>query len=50
VQRLAEDPLEQFIGALSSQRPDWADHHDQYLGKAVADTMQTTAPETTYDG
>jgi hypothetical protein len=50
VQRLAEDPLEQFIGTLSSQRPDWADHHDQYLGKAVADTMQTTAPETTSDG
>lgn len=47
VQRLTEDPLEQFIGALRSQGSDWADHHDQYLGKAIADTMSITAPENT---
>ncbi|MEA2563789.1 MAG: hypothetical protein QOH06_5293 [Acidobacteriota bacterium] len=28
------DPLEPFIGALSSQRTDWADRHDAYLGKS----------------
>lgn len=41
VQQQADDPLEQFIGAFPSQGSDWADRHDQYLGKAVADTMQT---------
>jgi len=49
VQRLIGDPLEQFIGALSSQGSDWADHHDQYLGKAVAKTMQSTAPGNAVD-
>jgi hypothetical protein len=43
VQHLKDDPLEQFIGGLRSQGLDWADRHDQYLGKAVADTMQATA-------
>lgn len=52
VQQGVDDPLEQFIGALSSQGADtdWADRHDQYLGKAVADTMQTTAPGNASDG
>jgi hypothetical protein len=27
------DPLEPFIGAFSSQGSDWADRHDDYLGK-----------------
>ncbi|MBF0352582.1 MAG: hypothetical protein HQM11_16235 [SAR324 cluster bacterium] len=26
------DPLESFIGAIQSNVPEWADHHDQYLG------------------
>jgi hypothetical protein len=34
-----DDPLEQFIGAFSSPRVDWADQHDAYLGKAVKDSM-----------
>lgn len=29
----ADDPLEAFIGAFSSQGSDWADRHDAYLGK-----------------
>ncbi len=29
----ANDPLEPFIGAFSSQGSDWADRHDTYLGK-----------------
>ena len=49
VQQLTDDPLEQFIGALHSQGSEWADHHDQYLGKTVADTMQTTAPDNAAD-
>ncbi len=43
MQQLTGDPLEQFIGALRSQVSDWADLHDQYLGKTVAETMQTSA-------
>jgi hypothetical protein len=35
-----DDPLEQFIGAFSSQVSDWADQHDKYLGKSVAQTMR----------
>src|SRR5215212_7861041 len=49
VQQFTDDPLEQFIGALRSQDSDWADHHGQYLGKAIADTMQTTTPKNTSD-
>jgi hypothetical protein len=33
VQQFMDDPLEQFIGALRSQGSNWADRHDQYLGK-----------------
>jgi hypothetical protein len=49
VQQLTDDPLEQFIGALRSQGSDWADHHDQHLGQAVADTMLSMAPENDSD-
>jgi hypothetical protein len=40
-----EDPLEQFIGAFSSQGVDWADHHDAYLGQSIRDTMRRETPE-----
>ncbi len=49
VQQLTDDPLEQFIGALRGQSSNWADHHDQYLGKVVADTLQTKTPENVAD-
>ena len=39
-QRQLDDPLEQFIGAFSSEGSDWADHHDIYLGKSARDTMR----------
>jgi hypothetical protein len=39
IQHPVDDPLEQFIGAFSSQGASWVDHHDAYLGKAVRDTM-----------
>ena len=50
VQHLVEDPLEKFIGAFNSQGSDWADHHDQYLGQAVAETMRNTPSEGRSDG
>ncbi len=28
-----EDPLEQFIGAFSGEDDEWADRHDDYLGR-----------------
>ena len=34
----ADDPIEQFIGAINSQGSDWAVHHDEYLGRAAIDT------------
>lgn len=34
-QRLTDDPLEPFLGALTSSVPDWADRHDEYLGKGL---------------
>ena len=30
-----DDPVENFIGALPSNTPDWPDRHDQYLGQAL---------------
>ena len=41
-ERLGDDPLEEFIGTLKSSIPDWADHHDQYIGKSVRDSMDDT--------
>lgn len=31
-QTAADDPVEKFIGAFSSNIPDWADQHDKYIG------------------
>lgn len=41
-QRRIDDPLEPFIGALSSQSIAWAEQHDAYLGKAVKNSMDHT--------
>jgi hypothetical protein len=47
VQQLADDPLEQFIGAFDSRGSDWVDQHDRYLGAAALErTPGTTPPET----
>jgi hypothetical protein len=27
------DPVEQFIGVIKSDFPDWVEHHDKYLGQ-----------------
>jgi len=29
------DPIENFIGAFSSNTPDWADQHDKYIGQTL---------------
>jgi hypothetical protein len=34
-QPAADDPVEAFIGAFSSQVSDWADQHDAYLGRTL---------------
>ncbi len=33
--KLINDPIEQFIGAFSSNGSDWADQHDKYLGNSL---------------
>ncbi len=50
VQRLSDDPLEQFIGAFDSQEADWADEHDRHLGQSLAETMQSQNSEKRSDG
>jgi hypothetical protein len=32
-----DDPLEPFIGAFDTGVRDWADKHDEYLGRALLD-------------
>jgi len=39
-QVLADDPLDDFIGALSSEGLDWADGHDRYLGESASHKMR----------
>lgn len=40
VERIQNDPVERFIGAFSSNIPDWADRHDGYLGEALLKEMR----------
>jgi hypothetical protein len=35
----AIDPLEQFIGALPTDVPDWTSQHDKYVGQSLMDEM-----------
>lgn len=30
---LDDDPIEEFIGSIHSEIPDWGENHDRYLGK-----------------
>ena len=39
INHLVYDPLEEFIGAFSSSVPNWADDHDQHIGKSISETM-----------
>ena len=45
INRLAYDPLEKFIGAFSSGVSNWADDHDQYIGKSIMETMHNAERE-----
>jgi predicted transcriptional regulator len=33
-EQVANDPIEEFIGAFKSDTPDWLEHHDDYLGQS----------------
>ena len=39
------DPVENFIGAFSSNIPDWADQHDKYAGRALMEQMRSEGDE-----
>lgn len=41
-EHLTNDPVERFIGAFKSSVPDWADHHDTYIGSVIMESMQGT--------
>jgi hypothetical protein len=43
---MVDDPFEQFIGAFSSNVPDWADRHDHYIGQGLM--VQLRESEETY--
>ncbi|QTA83162.1 Uncharacterized protein dnl_55560 [Desulfonema limicola] len=36
----ADDPLEKFIGKLKSNKSDWADNHDNYIGEKLSKEMK----------
>jgi hypothetical protein len=36
LKKTESDPLEEFIGALDSEIPDWTENHDLYLGKSLS--------------
>ena len=40
-----EDPLEKLIGSVHSDMPGWADRHDEYLGRFLADELRGGATE-----
>ncbi len=42
---VANDPLENFIGAFPSNIPDWADQHDKYIGQALMKQMRGQGDE-----
>ena len=34
------DSLDKFVGAFSSDVPDWADKHDKYTGEELAEDLK----------
>ena len=40
MQQFLHDPLEEFIGAFSSDVTDWTEKHDDYLGVALVQEMK----------
>jgi len=45
IHKAIDDPVENFIGAFSSNIPDWADHHDKYLGLALMEQVRREEEE-----
>ncbi len=39
----AIDPVEQLIGAIASEVPDWTTQPDKYLGQTLLEEMRGTA-------
>ncbi len=39
-QKQTDDPLEKFIGRFRSDKPDWADNHDRYIGEILNKNMR----------
>ncbi len=39
VERLLNDSLLKLAGSITSEVPDWADRHDEYLGRALYEEM-----------
>jgi protein involved in temperature-dependent protein secretion len=42
---LANDPLEKFIGAFKTGISDWADEHDDYIGKSILEVVSSEADD-----
>lgn len=40
VRTASEDPVENFIGTMSSNVSDWADQHDNYIGQNLMAQMR----------
>jgi hypothetical protein len=36
-----KDPLDEFVGIIRSDIPDWADNHDKYLGEELAKDLNS---------
>jgi hypothetical protein len=41
-QQSVDDPIEQFIGAMPSNIPNWTDQHDLHLGQNLLNPNTTT--------
>jgi hypothetical protein len=47
VRHFIDDPLEEFIGALPSEVPNWTEQHDHYIGRAL---LKETRGEQSEEG
>jgi hypothetical protein len=41
-QQVTDDPIDQFIGAIPSNIPDWTTQHDAYLGQNLLRTAENS--------
>lgn len=39
--KMEKDPLDEFVGVIQSDVPDWADNHDKYLGEELAKDLSS---------